>query len=73
MNMLEYNLVYSDISNHPCIFRVGRRKCWFIKRRWRASVSWLSRFWMRLTLAARSVPEPPRLRPATTCCYYIYW
>lgn len=59
--------------NIPFLFRAGRRKCWCTRRRWRVSVSWLSRFWMRLTSAAGSAPEPPRLQPATTCCFCIYW
>lgn len=56
-----------------CMTRAGRRKCWFTKRRWRASVFWLNRLWMRLILAATSVPEPPRLLPVTIFYFCIYW
>lgn len=56
-----------------CLLRAGRRRCWSIRRRWRASLCWLSRFWTRRTSAAGSVPEPPRSQRATTLWSCIYW
>lgn len=55
------------------LLRAGRRRCWFIRRRWRASLCWPSRFWTRRTSAAGSAPEPPRSPRATMLWSCIYW